>query len=139
MLRALEEYIVAAARGSVLASQGPTHKKRVRVVAIQLQYTIGQLSVKIQLEIRCPLDMSRGQRISNRISTEIRLYSIHNYRRYFIQEEPRQKGGATCALGVASPPNKFDNGTHCVTPYLPYSCETVYMHTFIPVVYGKFA
>ena len=76
--------------------------------------------------------------MSYRIPTVMRLYSIHNYRRYFIEEERRLKGGVACALGVASPPNKFDNGGRRVTPYSPYSLETVYMHTFIPVVYGKF-
>ena len=66
-LRALEEHVVAIAGGSVLASQEPAHKERVRVVAVQPQYTARQLSVEIRLEIRCPLDMFRGQRISSRI------------------------------------------------------------------------
>ena len=129
---------MATAGASILASQDPARKERVRVVAIQLQYTAGQLSVEIRLEIRCPLDMSRGQRISSRISMAMRLYSIHNYRWYFIEEERRLKGGVACALGVASPPNKFDNGGRRVTPYSPYSLETVYMHTFILARYGKF-
>ena len=130
---------MATTGGSVLASQDPAHKERVHVVTIQPQYTAGQLCVEIRLEIRCPLDMSRGHHISSRIPMAIRLYSIHNYRRYFIEEEPRQKGGVACELGVALPPNKFDNGGRRMTPYSPYSLETVYMHTFIPAVYGKFA
>ena len=130
---------MAIAGGSVLASQDLARKERVRVVTVQPQYTVGQLCIEIRLEIRCPLDMSRGQHISIRIPMAICLYSIHNYRRYFIEEEPRQKGGVACALGVASPPNKFDNGSHRLTPYLPYSLETMYMHTFIPAVYNKFA
>ena len=124
--------------GSVLASQDLARKERVRVVAIQPQYTAGQLSVGIRLGIRCPLNMSRGQRIPNRIPMTMLLYSTHNYRRYSIEEERRLKGGVACTLGVASPPNEFDNGSRRVTPYLPYSLETVYMHTFILVVYGKF-
>ena len=40
------------------------------MVAVQPQYTAEQLSVEIRVEIRCPLDMSRGQRISTRISTD---------------------------------------------------------------------
>ena len=129
---------MATAGGSVLASQDLAHKERVHVVAIQPQYTAGQLSVGIRLGIRCPLDMSRGQRISSRIPMAMLLYSTHNYRRYSIEEERRLKGGVACALGVASPPNEFDNGGHRKMPYSPYSLETVYMHTFIPAVYGKF-
>ena len=47
-----------------------------RMVDVQLQYTAEQLSVEIRLEIRCPLDMSREQRISSRISVvwHCRLY-----------------------------------------------------------------
>ena len=41
---------MAAAGGSVLASQDPARKERVRVVAIQPQYTAGQLSVGIRRE-----------------------------------------------------------------------------------------
>ena len=78
---------------SALVSQDPARKERVRMVAIQLQYTAGQLSV--------------GHTVGHMV---MRLYSIHNYRRYFIEEERRLKGGVACALGVASPPNKFDNG-----------------------------
>ena len=59
---------MAIAGGCVLASQDAAHKQRVHVVAVQSQYTAEQLSVEIRLEIRCPLDMSRGQRISSRIS-----------------------------------------------------------------------
>ena len=60
----LEEHVVAIAGVSVLASQEPAHKEHVHMVAVQPQYTAGQLIVEIRLEIRCPLDMSRGQRIS---------------------------------------------------------------------------
>ena len=67
-LRELEEHVVATAGGSVLASQDAAHKERVRVVTVQPQYTAGQPSIEIRVEIRCPLDMSRGQRISTRIS-----------------------------------------------------------------------
>ena len=59
---------MATAGGSVLASQDAARKERARVVAVQPQYTAEQLSVEIRVEIRCPLDMSRGQRISSRIS-----------------------------------------------------------------------
>ena len=130
---------MATVGGSVLVSQEPARNECVHVVAVQPQYTVGQLCVEIRLEIRCPLDMSRRQRISSRIPMAICLYSIHNHRRYFIEEEPRQKGGVACALGIALSPNKFDNGGRRVTPYSPYSLETVYMHTFIPAIYGKFA
>ena len=117
------------------ASQGTCARGRSQC---QPQYTAEQLSVGIRLEIRCPLDMSRGQRIPSRIPTAMLLYSTHNYHRYSIEEERRLKGGVACALGVTSPPNEFDNGGRRVTPYSPYSLETVYMHTFIPAVYGKF-
>ena len=59
---------MAIAGGSVLGSQDAARKERVRVVAVQPQYTAEQLSVEIRVEIRCPLDMSRGERISTRIS-----------------------------------------------------------------------
>ena len=57
---------MATAGGSFFASQDTARKERVRVVAVQPQYTTEQLSVEIRLEIR--LDMSRGQRISSCIS-----------------------------------------------------------------------
>ena len=62
-------------------SGNPARKERVRVVAVQPQYTAGQLSVGIRLEIRCPLDMSRGQRISTRISVvyHCRLYCAAHF------------------------------------------------------------
>ena len=59
---------MAIAGSSFFASQDAAGKERVRVVAVQPQYTAEQVSVEIRPEIRCPLDMSRGQRISSRIS-----------------------------------------------------------------------
>ena len=59
---------MATAGVSVLASQDAARKERARVVAVQPQYTAEQLSVEIRVEICYPLDMSRGQRISTRIS-----------------------------------------------------------------------
>ena len=72
----MEEHVAATTGGSVLASQDAACKERVGVVAVQPQYTAEQLSVEIRVEIRCPLDMSRGQRISTRISVvyHCRLY-----------------------------------------------------------------
>ena len=49
VLRELEEHVVAIVGGSVLASQEPACKERVRVVAVQLQCTARQLSVEIRL------------------------------------------------------------------------------------------
>ena len=59
---------MSTAGGSSSASQDAAGKERARVVTVQPQYTAEQQSVEIRLEIRCPLDMSRGQRISSRIS-----------------------------------------------------------------------
>ena len=81
VLPAVEEHVAATTGGSVLASQDAARKERARVVAVQPQYTAEQLSVEIRVEIRCPLDMSRGQRISSRISViyHCRLYCAAHF------------------------------------------------------------
>ena len=58
---------------------------------------------------------------------------------FFTQGEPCQKGWAGFALGIPLGLSKFGNSAHCVTMYSPYSGDTVYMHTFTPAGYGKFA
>ena len=82
--------------------------------------------------------MSRGCRIYYRISMAVQPYAIHNYRHFFTQEEPCQKGWARFALVILSVPRKFGNGAHRVTPYSPCSDKLVYIHTLKHTVYGRF-
>ena len=91
---------MATAGGSVLASQDVARKERVCVVAVQPQYTAGQPSIRV--EIRCPLDMSRGQRISTRISVvyHCRLYCAAHFLVNTLAHMATKAGGSSgCAPG----------------------------------------
>ena len=93
---------MAIVGGSVLASQDAARKERVCVVAVQPQYTAEQLSVEIRLEIRGPLDMSRGQRISSRISVvyHCRLYCAAHFLMNTLARMATEAGGSSdCAPG----------------------------------------
>ena len=93
---------MATAGGSILASQDAARKERVRVVAVQPQYTAEQPSVEIRVEIRCPLDMSRGQRISSRISVvyHCRLYCAAHFLLNTLARMATKAGGSSgCAPG----------------------------------------